>query len=143
MAFILYVLECSDGSLYIGHTDNLDLRLQQHDGGCDGYTASRRPVTLRHVEEFESRYDALTMERRIRVGAGRKSWPGSRVIGSTYPHLPEGGTDISVGPVTDRSDPSNGAIRAHPDPLFAGSVAPSATTGPSSGPIAHPLHRSP
>ena len=71
MAFSLYILECADGSLYIGHTDNLDARLQQHDAGVgNSYTASRLPLKLLHVEEFESRYEALTMERKLK-GWGR------------------------------------------------------------------------
>ena len=45
MEFVLYILECVDGSFYIGHTDNLDKRMEQHDDGkgC-AYTAVRRPL---------------------------------------------------------------------------------------------------
>ena len=67
MAFSLYILQCSDGTLYTGHTDDLDERMRQHDAGKhDSYTASRRPLKLLHVEEFESRYEALTMERKLK-----------------------------------------------------------------------------
>ncbi|HET7921542.1 MAG TPA: GIY-YIG nuclease family protein [Gammaproteobacteria bacterium] len=67
MAFTLYILECADGTLYVGHTDNLDRRMQQHgDGKADAYTASRHPLKLRHVEEFGSREEALTMERKLK-----------------------------------------------------------------------------
>ena len=67
MAFSLYILECVDGTLYIGHTDNLDERMRQHDAGrAASYTASRRPLKLLHVEEFETRYGALTMERKLK-----------------------------------------------------------------------------
>lgn len=67
MAFSLYILECSDGTLYIGHTDNLDERMRQHDAGkSDAYTASKRPLKLLHVEEFETRYEAPTMERKLK-----------------------------------------------------------------------------
>jgi predicted GIY-YIG superfamily endonuclease len=65
--FTLYILECSDGTLYIGHTDKLDERMSQHDsGGADSYTSKRRPVRLIHAQEFESRYEALTMERKLK-----------------------------------------------------------------------------
>ena len=65
--FSLYVLECSDGTLYIGHTDRLEERMRQHDSGyADAYTAKRKPLKLLHVEEFESRYDALAMERKLK-----------------------------------------------------------------------------
>ena len=67
MGFSLYILKCADGTLYIGHTDNLDERMRQHDAGKhDGYTASRRPLKLLHVEEFETRYAALTTERKLK-----------------------------------------------------------------------------
>jgi len=65
--FSLYVLECSDGTLHIGHTDRLEERMRQHDSGyADAYTAKRKPLKLLHVEEFESRYDALAMERKLK-----------------------------------------------------------------------------
>jgi predicted GIY-YIG superfamily endonuclease len=67
MDFILYILECADGSFYIGHTDDLDRRMEQHDTGLGcAYTASRRPVKLIHTEAFETRYEALTMERKLK-----------------------------------------------------------------------------
>ncbi|HEY9110882.1 MAG TPA: GIY-YIG nuclease family protein [Rhodanobacteraceae bacterium] len=63
----LYILACADGTLYVGHTDNLDERIRQHDTGKAGaYTAKRHPLKLLHVEEFETRYEALTMERRLK-----------------------------------------------------------------------------
>jgi predicted GIY-YIG superfamily endonuclease len=67
MVFILYILECADGTFYIGHTDDLSRRLQQHEQGKVGpYTASRRPLKLAHTEEFESRIEELTMERKLK-----------------------------------------------------------------------------
>jgi predicted GIY-YIG superfamily endonuclease len=67
MVFWLYILECADKSLYVGHTDNLDERMRQHDVGAgDAYTSTRRPLTLLHSEEFETRSEALTMERKLK-----------------------------------------------------------------------------
>jgi|SRR5579859_5805340 len=67
MAFTLYILQCGDGTLYVGHTDNLDERMRQHDAGkADSYTARRKPVHLLHAEEFETRYEALAMERKLK-----------------------------------------------------------------------------
>ena len=67
MEFVLYILECADGSFYIGHTDNLDKRMEQHDDGkgC-AYTAVRRPLKLIHAEAFETRIEALAMERKLK-----------------------------------------------------------------------------
>lgn len=48
--FSLYILHCDDGTLYIGHTDDLDERMRQHDAGkACSYTASRRPLKLLHT----------------------------------------------------------------------------------------------
>jgi predicted GIY-YIG superfamily endonuclease len=67
MEFTLYVLECADGSFYIGHTDNLGQRLTQHDEGKGClYTSTRRPLKLLHTEGFETRYEALTVERKLK-----------------------------------------------------------------------------
>lgn len=67
MAFSLYILECGDGSLYIGHTDDLDRRLTQHNQSqYSAYTARRKPLKLAHVEEFASREEALVMERKLK-----------------------------------------------------------------------------
>jgi len=67
MEFVLYILECADGSFYIGHTDNLDKRMEQHDQGkgC-AYTSMRRPLKLIHAEAFETRIEALAMERKLK-----------------------------------------------------------------------------
>lgn len=67
MAFHAYLLRCSDGSFYAGHTDDLDVRLGQHAAGlAGGYTAARRPVALVWSEYFATREEALAAERRIK-----------------------------------------------------------------------------
>jgi predicted GIY-YIG superfamily endonuclease len=67
MEFFLYILECADGSYYIGHTDDLDRRMEQHDQGLGcGYTATRRPLKLAHAQGFETREEALAMERKLK-----------------------------------------------------------------------------
>jgi putative endonuclease len=67
MAFWAYILLCNDGSYYTGHTDDLDLRIGQHQTGAfEGYTSKRRPVTLVWSQDFPSRLEALEAERRIK-----------------------------------------------------------------------------
>jgi putative endonuclease len=49
MTWNLYVVECSDGTLYTGITTDLTRRVRQHNGEIKGgakYTRPRRPVTL-------------------------------------------------------------------------------------------------
>jgi predicted GIY-YIG superfamily endonuclease len=67
MAFWVYVLACADGSHLVGHTEDLDRQMGNLAlGRGNKYTARRRPVSLRHVEEIETRRDATARVRRIR-----------------------------------------------------------------------------
>ncbi len=67
MTFWVYILRCSDGSYYVGHTDNLDDRISVHQSGqIEGYTRTRRPVRLVYSEEFPTRQEALNHERQIK-----------------------------------------------------------------------------
>jgi len=66
--FWVYMLKCADRSFYVGHTDNLEIRVGQHIHGIDPfcYTFSRRPVKLVYSQGFESREEALVIERQIK-----------------------------------------------------------------------------
>ena len=65
------MLECSDGSYYVGSTRNLDTRLEQHASGLgSAYTAKRQPVTLVWREEFDRIDEAWAREKQIQ-GWGR------------------------------------------------------------------------
>ena len=67
MAFWVCVLRCVDGSYYVGHTDDLDQRVAQHQSGqFGGYTAKRRPVELAYSQEFSTRDEAFAVERRLK-----------------------------------------------------------------------------
>ena len=67
MAFYVYMLECSDGSLYVGHTDDLAARLSAHRSRrYASYTAGRLPVRLVFSEPFDSREEAFAAERQIK-----------------------------------------------------------------------------
>ena len=67
MSFYVYILLCADRSYYTGHTDNLERRLTAHSSGdVAGYTRNRLPVRLVFAEAFESRIEALELERQIK-----------------------------------------------------------------------------
>jgi tRNA/rRNA methyltransferase len=67
MNFWMYVLRCSDGSYYTGHTDDLERRLGEHQSGLvKGYTHTRRPVQLMWSQDFPSREEAIAAERQIK-----------------------------------------------------------------------------
>lgn len=64
-SFFTYILECDDGTLYVGKTTDIKKRLRQHNGEIKGgarYTSGRRPVTLKFIEEHPSLSDALKRE---------------------------------------------------------------------------------
>lgn len=67
--YIVYILLCSDMSLYTGITNNLERRFKQHNGQIKGgakYTRSKRPVSLLHSEKFETKSDAMKREYEIK-----------------------------------------------------------------------------
>jgi len=65
--FFVYLLECADGSYYVGHTDDLARRMAQHDAGeIEGYTQERRPVRLMWSQETAMREEALAAEMRLK-----------------------------------------------------------------------------
>jgi tRNA/rRNA methyltransferase len=69
--FWAYMLRCSDGTYYVGHTDALEQRVAQHQHGeIAGYTQKRRPVELAWSQDFSSRIEALTAEAQLK-GWGR------------------------------------------------------------------------
>lgn len=73
MSFSVYILQCSDGSFYTGHTDNLEARLNAHESAqVPGYTQTRMPVALKYVEEYPARVEAIQRERQIKGWSRRK-----------------------------------------------------------------------
>ena len=68
----MYILLCADGSYYTGSTNNLELRLQQHQyGEGANHTKKRLPVQLIYFEGFERVEDAFFREKQVQ-GWGRK-----------------------------------------------------------------------
>ena len=69
----VYILECSDGSLYIGSTRNVENRIKDHNSGKGAvFTSLRRPVRLVYKEPFPCIEFAVTRERQI------KKWSRSK-----------------------------------------------------------------
>ncbi len=68
MKWSLYVLECRDGTLYTGITNNLERRLAEHRAGRGArYTRARLPVRLRGSWQFTDRATAFRAERRFKA----------------------------------------------------------------------------
>ncbi len=73
MAFWVYMLRCEDESIYIGHADDLERRMAEHQSGeRRGYTSTRLPVLLIWSQEFTSREDALRSELQIKKWSRNK-----------------------------------------------------------------------
>jgi len=79
----VYVL-CSPSHrrVYVGHTDNLEMRLTRHNLGLVRSTARYGPWRVLHVEEFATRAEAVKRERTLKSGQGRE-WIRSTLLSRT------------------------------------------------------------
>ena len=67
MANYTYIVECSDGTLYTGYTNDLEKRIKAHNSGKGAkYTRSRLPVTLVYFEKHETKELAQSREWHIK-----------------------------------------------------------------------------
>ena len=66
--WIVYILECSDKTLYTGITNNFEKRLEQHNNGQEAakYTRARRPVKCVYKEKQLGRSSATKREMEIK-----------------------------------------------------------------------------
>ena len=68
--WFFYIVRCQDNSLYSGMTKNLEERVKKHNDGTGAkYTSSHRPVTLVHIERYDSASEAKKREQEV------KRWP--------------------------------------------------------------------
>ena len=66
-AAFVYLLRCSDGTLYCCWSTDLARRLRQHQAGsASRYTRARRPVELVWTSECSGRSEAMRLEARIK-----------------------------------------------------------------------------
>jgi len=67
LAWFVYMLRCSDGSLYTGYTDDVQRRLSVHNSGKGAkYTRSRLPVEVVYREEVPDKSAAMRREAAIK-----------------------------------------------------------------------------
>ncbi|MBI4401021.1 MAG: GIY-YIG nuclease family protein [Nitrospirae bacterium] len=65
--YSVYIVRCSDGTLYVGHTKNPKTREKEHNEGYGArYTAMRRPVRLIYTEALQSLEAAVRRERQLK-----------------------------------------------------------------------------
>ncbi len=65
--WFVYLLQCSDDTLYCGITNNLDRRIKQHNARKGAkYTKGRTPVVLLKYFECADKSEALKLEYKIK-----------------------------------------------------------------------------
>ncbi|WP_244215347.1 GIY-YIG nuclease family protein [Pedobacter miscanthi] len=72
--YFVYILECADKSYYFGVTNDLEIRLSQHNNGENirAYTFSRRPVILKYYQRFDQIEDAIDFEKQVKGWSRKK-----------------------------------------------------------------------
>lgn len=72
--WVVYLVRCSDRSLYCGVSNDVKTRLKEHNSGTGAkYTRSRRPVELAGISSEMTKSEALSLEYRIKLlPAGQK-----------------------------------------------------------------------
>ena len=69
----MYILECADGSYYVGSTKNLDRRLsERQEGTGSNYVSKRLPVKLVQCEGYDRVDDAFYREKQVQGWTRRK-----------------------------------------------------------------------
>ena len=64
----VYIVRCSDNSLYTGYTNNIEARINKHNAGKGAkYTKIRRPVELVYQETYTTKSEALKREYEIKT----------------------------------------------------------------------------
>lgn len=66
-SWVVYLVECNDGSIYCGATNNITKRIDAHNAGtASKYTRSRLPVKLLLTSKLLPKWDALKLERAVK-----------------------------------------------------------------------------
>ncbi len=109
MAFV-YILQCADGSYYVGSTHSLEKRLWQHNEGLgSAYTSrpGRRPVTLVWSFEYANVADAFAIEKQVQGWSRAKR---EALIRGDYEALPALAKKDFGGPATSEEDEPPAAV---------------------------------
>jgi putative endonuclease len=66
MHYVYILRSLKDGKQYIGNTDNLERRLDEHNRGSSKATKNRRPLKIIYKEEFSNKTEAIKRERQLK-----------------------------------------------------------------------------
>ena len=65
--YTVYILQSmSSGKYYVGHTENLKRRIEEHNAGRSQSTRGKGPWQVRYTEDFATRSDAMHREYEIK-----------------------------------------------------------------------------
>lgn len=72
--YYVYIALCFDNSYYIGVTNNIEKRLEEHNYGIDSncYTYNRRPIKIVFFEDFIDVSEAITREKQLKGWSRKK-----------------------------------------------------------------------
>lgn len=71
MAHYVYLLKNKHGKQYVGQTENINSRLNQHNEGSVTATKSRKPWQIEWFCGFRSKRQAIIFEKYLKSGSGR------------------------------------------------------------------------
>jgi putative endonuclease len=64
--YTVYILKSEEGKYYVGQTNDLEIRLRQHNEGLSGHTKKYKNWKVIHSERYSTRTEALKRERQIK-----------------------------------------------------------------------------
>lgn len=109
--FFVYVIECEDGSYYIGQASDIVARWDQHVNGHGAeWTKIHRPSRVIHHEIFPSREEAVAREKELKTGFGRKWIKREIDAGRNKPFFLNGETTIRAQLKLDKTTCHQGYI---------------------------------
>jgi putative endonuclease len=91
--YFVYILECNDGSYYTGLTNNLNVRIAQHELGyvVTCYTFKRRPVKLVYSVQMDDINQGIALEKQIKGWSRKKKhaliiedWDKLKLLSKNY-----------------------------------------------------------
>ena len=78
--YYVYVLYSEKvNKYYVGQTNNVEVRIEQHNTRNERYTSNKGPWKLIYKEEVECRAEAMKREKFWKTGKGREYWKSKLV----------------------------------------------------------------
>ena len=72
MYYVYIIKSLNYNTRYVGSTDDINKRINEHNLGKCRYTSGRKPWQLIHKEEYQTRREAMRREKFLKSGQGRK-----------------------------------------------------------------------